>query len=118
MKLSTLKKKKETTEETFMVKEKLIAEVLKDQKAEKVVTIPLKKKSELADVMLIATGRSTRHVAGLADKVIEKIRTFYGYTPRSEGYGTGWVVIDDPEVIVHIFTPDERDLYDLEELWK
>ena len=118
MKLSSPKKKKQTEEKSFMIKEKLIEEVLKDQKAEHIVKIPLKKKSELADVMIIATGRSSRHVMGLADKVIEKIRTFYGYTPRSEGKNTGWVIIDDPEVIVHIFTPEEREVYDLEELWK
>ena len=68
--------------------------------------------------MVAASGRSTRHVASVADKLIEKLKQDMGVTPRTEGKtAADWVLIDAGDVIVHIFRPEVRDFYQLEKMW-
>ena len=102
---------------TFLDVEKLVIEVLKDNKAENVKKIKLKDRTTIADEMIIATGRSSRHLQGLADKVSEALTRFYGDKPRVEGKATGWVIVDGIDIIVHLFTAEEREVYALENLW-
>lgn len=68
--------------------------------------------------MVIASGRSTRHVSAVADKLIEKLKQNAGVVPRSEGKeAADWVLIDTGDVIVHLFRPEVRDFYQLEKMW-
>ncbi len=96
----------------------LILASLAEDAAEDVVDIPLAGKSEIADHMVVASGRSSRHVGALAEKMADRIKTASGLLCRSEGKAMGdWVLVDCGDVIVHIFRPEVREFYDLEKLW-
>lgn len=96
----------------------LILTELDDDKAEDVVTIPLAGKSEIADAMVIASGRSQRHVGAIADKVIRHLKEAGFGTARAEGMpACDWVLIDAEDVIVHLFRPEVRAFYNLERIW-
>ncbi len=91
---------------------------LDDDKAEDIVTIPLRGRSEMADFMVVCSGRSTRQVASIADKLMDRLTAGYGMTCKVEGKETGdWVLIDAGDVIVHVFRPEVRDFYQLEKMW-
>lgn len=92
---------------------------LDDDKAEDVVVIDLSEKSSLADYMVIASGRSTRQVASLAEHLGERIKAFRGgEMPSMEGLSRAdWVLVDGGDVIVHLFRPEVRDFYNLEKMW-
>ena len=91
---------------------------LDDDKAENIVTIDLEGRSSLCDAAVIASGRSSRHVAAMADHLARKLKEGgYGTRPIS-GQGQGdWVLVDAGDVIVHLFRPEVRDYYDLEGMW-
>lgn len=92
---------------------------LDDDKAEEVVTIPLRGRSEIADFMVVCSGRSTRQVAAIADKLMDRLKQDHGVTCKAEGKETGdWVLIDAGDVIVHVFRPEVRDFYQLEKMWQ
>lgn len=91
---------------------------LDEDKAEDVVTIDLRGKSSIADHMVIASGRSSRHVAAICEKLIERLKALGGTRPRSEGVENGdWALIDAVDVVVHVFRPEVRDYYALEKMW-
>ena len=95
-----------------------ILDSLDDDKAEDVVTIDLRGRSSMADHMVIATGRSTRQVAAIADKLAERYKELTGRSPRVEGKDAGdWVLVDTDDVIVHVFRPEVREFYQLEKMW-
>ena len=97
---------------------RLILSSLDDDKALDVVTIPLTGKSNIADHMVIASGRSTRQVASMATKLGERIKRELGRNVRVEGLTVGdWVLIDADDVIVHLFRPEVRTFYNLERMW-
>ncbi len=88
------------------------------EKAEDIVSINLHGKSELADHMVICSGRSTRQVAALAEKTGDQIKQKFGIISKIEGKEQGdWVLLDAGDVIVHIFRPEVREFYQLEKLW-
>lgn len=91
---------------------------LDDDQAQEIVTIPLEGKSSIADHMVIASGRSTRQVASMAQKLAEKIKQS-GHGPvRLEGLpAADWVLIDAGDVVVHLFRPEVRSFYNLERMW-
>lgn len=96
----------------------LVHTILDDAKAEEVVTIDLLGKTSIADQMVIATGRSDRHVAAIADQVIQACKGRGHGSVRVEGLPLAdWVLIDIGDVIVHIFKPDIRNFYNLEKMW-
>jgi ribosome-associated protein len=96
----------------------LVLRSLDDDKALDVVSIPLSGKSNIADYMVIASGRSTRQVAAMAQKLAERIKHELGRTVRIEGLPVAdWVLIDAEDVIVHIFRPEVRSFYNLERMW-
>lgn len=96
----------------------LILASLEDDKAEDIVTIPLAGKSEMADHMVIATGRSSRQVAAIAEKLADRLKAELGLIARMEGKDLGdWVLVDAGDVIVHVFRPEVRDFYQLEKMW-
>ena len=96
----------------------LVLKSLDDDQAVDVVTIPLTGKSNIADHMVIASGRSTRQVASMAGKLADRIKERFGRNVRVEGLpAADWVLIDADDVIVHIFRPEVRNFYNLERMW-
>jgi ribosome-associated protein len=96
----------------------LVLRSLDDDKAVEVVSIPLAGKSNIADYMVIASGRSTRQVAAMAQKLSERIKRDLGRSVRIEGLPVAdWVLIDADDVIVHLFRPEVRSFYNLERMW-
>ena len=97
---------------------RLVMSSLDDDQAVEVVTIPLAGKSSIADHMVIASGRSTRQVASMANKLADRIKQETGEIVRIEGLATAdWVLIDAGDVIVHLFRPEVRSFYNLERMW-
>jgi ribosome-associated protein len=91
---------------------------LDDDKAEEIVTIDLKGKSEMADFMVICSGRSSRQVAAISEKLVDRLKQNMGVLAKIEGKDTGdWVLIDAGDVIVHVFRPEVREFYQLEKMW-
>ena len=91
---------------------------LSDDKAEDIVQINLRGKSEMGDYMVIASGRSTRQVSAIAEKLTDRLKQDYGILSKVEGKETGdWVLIDTGDVIVHVFRPEVREFYQLEKMW-
>ncbi|MFN3389194.1 MAG: ribosome silencing factor [Allosphingosinicella sp.] len=96
----------------------LVLRSLDDDQAQEVVSIPLGGKSSIADHMVIASGRSTRQVASMAQKLSERIKQELGRSVRVEGLPVAdWVLIDADDVIVHLFRPEVRSFYNLERMW-
>ena len=96
----------------------LVLRSLDDDQAVDVVSIPLAGKSSIADHMVIASGRSTRQVASMAQKLTERIKQDLGRTVRVEALPVAdWVLIDAEDVIVHLFRPEVRSFYNLERMW-
>ncbi len=97
----------------------LVLSSLDDDKAEQVVQIDLRGQTEIGDHMVVASGRSTRQVAAMSEKLIDRIKQEFGFTAKVEGKEAGdWVLIDTGDVIVHIFRPEVRDFYQLEKMWQ
>ena len=91
---------------------------LDEMKAEETVAIDLAGKTSLADTMIIASGRSHRHVGSIADKIIQEMKTQGFGNARVEGLpACDWVLIDAGDVLVHIFRPEVRGFYNLEKIW-
>lgn len=90
---------------------------LDDDQAQDIISIPLDGKSNIADHMVIAEGRSTRQVASIAQKLAERIKKAGG-DARIEGLANAdWVLIDAGDVIIHLFRPEVRSFYNLERMW-
>lgn len=97
---------------------KTVKESLADSKAEDIVSIDIAGKSALADHMVIASGRSHRHVNAVADHLLRALKQAGFGTSKVEGLsGADWVLIDTGDVIVHIFRPEVREFYALEKMW-
>ncbi len=96
----------------------LVAAKLEQDKAEDILEIDLTGKSPMADMMIVASGRSQRHVSALADHVSQELKKHGVKKVRVEGLtNADWVLIDGGDVIVHIFRPEVRDFYNLERIW-
>ncbi len=96
----------------------LVMRSLDDDQAMEVVSIPLEGKSSIADYMVVASGRSTRQVATMAQKLAERIKQGgYGHV-RIEGLpAADWVLVDAGDIVVHLFRPEVRSFYNLERMW-
>jgi ribosome-associated protein len=91
---------------------------LDGDKAEEVVTIDLRGRSDMADYMVICSGRSSRQVAAISEKLVDQLKQDHRRASKIEGKETGdWVLIDTGDVIVHVFRPEVRDFYQLEKMW-
>jgi ribosome-associated protein len=91
---------------------------LSDDKAEDVVQIDLRGKTEIGDHMIVCSGRSTRQVSAIAESLAQRVKEEYGHAVRTEGKGSGdWVLIDTGDIIVHVFRPEVREFYQLEKMW-
>ena len=92
---------------------------LDDDKAEDVTVIDLKGKSEMADHMVICSGRSSRQVQSIADHLVDTLKQDAGVLSKIEGKDIGdWVLIDTGDVVVHVFRPEVREFYQLEKMWQ
>ena len=92
---------------------------LDDSKAENIVPIDLQGKSSLGDHMVVASGRSHRHVAAVADHLLKALKDAGLGNARVEGLAAAdWVLIDSGDIIVHIFRPEVREFYNLEKMWQ
>ena len=81
--------------------------------------IDLRGRSSVADYMVICSGRSSRQVAAISEKLLERLKERFRLTARSEGKETGdWVLIDTGDVVVHVFRPEVREFYQLERMWQ
>lgn len=95
-----------------------IIDFLESEKAEELVQIDLRGRSEIADYMVVCSGRSTRQVTALAEKLADTIKLDFGRFAKLEGKAQGdWVLLDAGDVIVHIFRPEVREFYQLEKMW-
>ncbi len=91
---------------------------LEEVKAEDIVQIDLRGKTEIGDHMIICSGRSTRQVSAISEKLAQKVKDEFGRSPKIEGKDIGdWVLIDTGDVIVHVFRPEVREFYQLEKMW-
>ena len=95
-----------------------ILAILEDMKAENVVEIDLRGKTAIGDYMIVCSGRSSRQVISIADKLVEDLKAGQSVLPKVEGKESGdWVLIDTGDVIVHVFRPEVREFYQLEKMW-
>lgn len=91
---------------------------LDDDNAQDIVQVDLRGKSEMTDYMVICTGRSTRQVASISDKLTDRLKQEFGWPSKVEGKeAADWVLIDTGDVIVHVFRPEVREFYQLEKMW-
>jgi ribosome-associated protein len=98
--------------------ERLIMTRLDDEKAQDIVFIDLKDKSSVADGMIVASGRSHRHVGAMADHLLRALKDAGHGRARVEGLPhCDWVLIDAGDVIVHLFRPEVRAFYNIEKIW-
>jgi ribosome-associated protein len=98
---------------------KCILDILDDMKAENILTLDVRGLTSICDEMVIATGRSSRQVRAIAEKLEEKIKHTHQLLPVSTtGFESGeWALIDYGDIIVHVMQPDARAFYNLEALW-
>jgi ribosome-associated protein len=98
--------------------EALVIAALEDDKAEDIVAIDLEGKSSVTDIVIIASGRSNRHVGAISDHLLRKLKEAGVDGVRAEGLKSAdWVLIDAGDVVVHVFRPEVRAFYDLEKMW-
>jgi ribosome-associated protein len=96
----------------------LVLKSVDDDKAEDIVEIDLRGRSDVADYMVICSGRSSRQVAAISEKLADRLKQEMKISVRMEGKETGdWVLIDAGDVIVHVFRPEVREFYQLEKMW-
>ena len=96
----------------------LITTSLDDDKAENILTIPLRGKSAIADYMVVASGASSRQVAAMAEHIEFKLKQNKIAILGLEGLRQAdWVLIDANDVVVHLFRPEVREFYGLERMW-
>jgi ribosome-associated protein len=96
----------------------LVLKSVDDDKAEQIVEIDLRGRSDVADYMVICSGRSSRQVAAISEKLADRLKQEMRISVRMEGKETGdWVLIDAGDVIVHVFRPEVREFYQLEKMW-
>ena len=97
---------------------KIIEKILDNNKANNVVVIDLKKKSYIADYMIIASGTSSRHLQSLSEILLMELKKIGLNNCRIEGRESNdWKLVDTNDIIIHIFHPEKRKFYDLEKMW-
>lgn len=96
-----------------------IVDALEEKKGEDILLLDLRGVTEFCDYFVICTGTSDRMLDGLADDLVRNIRTSHKRKGQLEGQARdGWLLVDFGDVIVHLFSPDQRDYYALEDLWE
>jgi len=108
-----------TVEKRIVEQRYLILKSLDDGKAEDILDFDLRARSSLADYIVIASGRSTRHVSSLAENISKSLKQAGHKILHREGEGSNdWVIVDTGDIVVHIFRPEVRSYYRIEEIWQ
>ena len=95
-----------------------IIKSLSENKAEDIATIDLRGRTSIGDFMVVASGRSTRQVSSISQKLVDILKTDLGRLSKVEGKDAGdWVLIDTGDIIVHVFRPEVREFYQIEKMW-
>ena len=95
-----------------------IIKSLSENKAEDITTIDLRGRTSIGDFMVVASGRSTRQVSSISQKLVDILKTDLGRLSKVEGKDAGdWVLIDGGDIIIHLFRPEVRAFYGLEKMW-
>jgi len=95
-----------------------IIKSLSENKAEDIATIDLRGRTSIGDFMVVASGRSTRQVSSISQKLVDTLKTDLGRLSKVEGKDAGdWVLIDTGDIIVHVFRPEVREFYQIEKMW-
>lgn len=95
-----------------------IVNALEDKKGEDILLLDIREVAVFADYFVIASGTSDRMLNALADGVKQKLKETHSLRARIEGSpGDGWLLVDFGDVVVHLFSPERRDYYNLEDLW-
>jgi ribosome-associated protein len=104
---------------TSLEQARLIAGLAQEKLAEEVVILDLRPVCVYTDFFVLCNGRNPRQTKAIVDEVRERLKQEHGMRPRSvEGQGQGdWILVDYLDVVLHVFTPDTRGYYGLEELW-
>ena len=96
----------------------IIEKILDDNKAKDITSINLKNKSYIADYMVIASGTSSRHLQALSEILVTELKKLGMNNCKMEGKDSkDWKLVDTQDIIVHIFHPEKREFYDLENMW-
>lgn len=103
-----------TSEEKVQV----ITGIADDMKAENIETLDIREKTSVADFFIVCTATNDRQISAIADRVSERMRELKNRASRTEGDGSGWVLQDYGDVILHVMREEQRQFYDLETLWK
>lgn len=104
---------------TSQEKAEFIEKIADDMKAEEIVVMNVREKTSLADFFVVCSATNDRMLEAIADRVAEKLKEQHGVRPlRTEGAGGGWILQDYGDVILHVMRDEQRQLYDLETLWK
>ena len=97
----------------------MVIETLEEKKAEEIILIDLKEVTDFTDYFVICSGTSDRMLDSLADAVSERIKQDHQIIPKREGDPTeGWLLVDLGDIVVHMFSPEMREYYQLEKLWQ
>jgi ribosome-associated protein len=97
---------------------RIIIETLEEKMGENIVLIDINEIADFASFFIICNGTSARMLDSLANHVIDTVKSNIHHSPRKEGKPEdGWLVLDVGDVVLHLFTPDQREHYKLEELW-
>jgi ribosome-associated protein len=97
----------------------LLVEALEEKKAENIVLLDIHEIASFTDYFIICTGSSDRMIDSLADAVLESAKHDADLLGKKEGQAaSGWVLADFGDIVVHLFSPDQRDYYRLEQLWE
>jgi ribosome-associated protein len=95
-----------------------VVELAEDKQANEIVLLDIRSQSTIADYFVICSGDNDRQLKAIVDHIDEKVHQEFGLNPRQEGSpDTGWIVLDYNDVVVHVFSPTQRDYYRLERLW-
>jgi ribosome-associated protein len=114
---TNISKKQRNKDGTLKTAVQIASQALDDKKGIDIRVIPLSKNNGMADALVVATGTSKTHVKTLADNVAEKLAKS-GFIPNIEGVPANqWVLVDVGDIVVHVFLPETRELYNLEKLW-
>lgn len=114
---TNIKTKQKNKDGTLKTAVQIASKALEDKKGIDIRIVPLSKNNGMAEALVIATGTSKTHVKSLSDSVAEALSKS-GFNPNVEGIPENkWVLVDIGDIVVHVFLPETRDLYNLEKLW-
>ncbi|GAB4442939.1 MAG: ribosome silencing factor [Chloroflexi bacterium OHK40] len=95
-----------------------MVELAEDKQAHEIVLLDIRSQSTIADYFVICSGDNDRQIKAIVEHIDLKVKQEFGLAPRTEGSpDTGWIVLDYDDVVVHVFSPAQRDYYRLERLW-